>query len=104
MSNDHIQMPTLAIDGSNWVNYQDCIVPILRVKKLADHFTSDTVTGRYTTAGDVNGCTPAQHWADDGILTKIILNASILNAIYTQVKGGATVKAIWDALKTLFEG
>src|SRR5258708_16927229 len=104
MSNDHIQMPTLAIDGSNWVNYQDCIVPILRVKKLADHFTSDTVTGRYTTAGDVNGLTPAQRWAEDEDLALVMLSTLIPDAIYTQVKGSNSVKSLWDALKTLFEG
>ena len=34
----------------------------------------------------------------------IMLCASILDAIYTQVKGGNTVKALWNTLKTLFEG
>src|SRR5260370_9717097 len=33
-----------------------------------------------------------------------MLCASILDAIYTQVKGGNTVKALWNTLKTLFEG
>ena len=104
MSDEHIQMPMLATDGSNWVNYRDRLIVIFQFKKLEDHLVSNTVTHYYTDAGDVNGCMPAQCWANDKILTKIILNASILDAIYTQVKGGATVKAIWDALKTLFEG
>ncbi len=104
MSDEHIQMPMLATDGSNWVNYRDRLIVIFQFKKLEDHLVSNTVTHYYTDTGDVNGCMPAQHWADDEILTKIILNASILDAIYTQVKGGATVKAIWDTLKTLFKG
>ncbi len=104
MSDKCIQMPMLATDGSNWVNYRDQLIVIFQFKKLEDHLVSNTVTRYYTDTGDVNGHTPAQRWADDEILTKIILNASIPDAIYTQVKGGATVKAIWDALKTLFEG
>src|SRR5260370_8831290 len=104
MSDEHIQTPMLAADGSNWVNYRDCLIVIFQFKKLEDHLVSNTVTCYYTNAGDVNGRMPAQCWADDEILTKIILNASILDAIYTQVKGSTTVKAVWDTLKTLFEG
>jgi len=104
MSDEHIQTPTLAIDGNNWVNYCDCIIPILQVKKLADHLTSNTVTARYTIAGDVNGLTPAQHWVEDEDLALVTLCTLIPDAIYTQVKGGNTVKALWNTLKTLFEG
>ncbi len=101
MSDECIQTPMLAIDGSNWVNYRDWLIVIFQFKKLKDHLVSDTVTCYYTDAGDVNGCMPAQHWADNQILTKAILNTSILDTIYTQVKGVATLKAIWHTLKTL---
>src|SRR5713226_9535613 len=104
MSDKCIQMPMLATDGSNWVNYRDRLIVIFQFKKLEDHLISNTVTHYYTDTGDVIGCTPAQCWANDEILTKIILNTSIPDTIYIQVKGSTTVKAIWDALKTLFKG
>jgi LTR polyprotein gag-polypeptide-like protein len=104
MSDECINMPMLTVDGSNWVNYHDHIVPILRVKKLADHLVSNTPTPRYMNAGNINGLTPAQHWAKDEDITVVMLNALIPDAIYTQVKGGNSVKALWDTLKSLFEG
>jgi LTR polyprotein gag-polypeptide-like protein/Pol polyprotein len=97
-------MPMLAIDGSNWVNYHDHIVPILQVKKLADHLVSDTPTPHYTNAGNINGLTPAQCWAKDEDITVVMLNTLIPDTIYIQVKGGNSVKALWDTLKLLFEG
>jgi LTR polyprotein gag-polypeptide-like protein len=104
MSDECINMPMLTADGSNWINYCDCLVVILWVKKLADHLMNNTVTAHYITTSDVNGLTPTQCWADNEDLTLMILNASILDAIYTQVKGGTNIKAIWDALRLLFEG
>jgi LTR polyprotein gag-polypeptide-like protein len=104
MSDERVNTPMLTIDGSNWVNYHDRIVPILQVKKLADHLISDTPTPRYTNAGDINSLTPAQCWAEDKDITVVMLNASILDVIYTQVKGSNSVKALWDALKSLFKG
>jgi len=99
----YIPTPMLAADGSNWVNYRDRLMVILRVKKLTDHLANDTVTARYTNAGDVDGLTPAQRWADDEDLTLVIINASIPDVIYAQVKGGTNVKAVWDTLKSLSE-
>jgi hypothetical protein len=104
MSDKCINTPTLAADGSNWVNYRDRLVAILQAKKLADHLVSDVVTARYNAAGNVNGLMPAQRWSDDEDTTLVILNGSIPDAIYTQVKGGTNIKAIWDALRLLFEG
>jgi LTR polyprotein gag-polypeptide-like protein len=104
MSNECISVPTLAANGSNWVNYQDHLVVILWVKKLSDHLISDILTLHHIIPGDVNGLMPAQCWADNEDIILIILNASIPDAIYTQVKGSTNIKAVWDTLKTLFEG
>jgi hypothetical protein len=104
MNDEYISIPMLTTDGSNWVNYQDRLVVILQVKKLLDHLISDTLTLCYTIPNDVNGLMPVQCWANNEDLTLMILNASILDTIYTQVKGGTNVKATWDALKLLFKG
>jgi hypothetical protein len=104
MSDERITVPMLSEDGSNWVNYRDRISVILRHRKLYDHFTSDVPTPRYVDAGDIDGQTPQMRWDDDEVLAKIVLNSSLPDSVYTQVKDSANIKSTWDALITLFQG
>jgi hypothetical protein len=96
MSNKCVNTPMLTVDGSNWVNYHDRIVPILWVKKLADHLISNTPTPCYMNAGDINGLTPAQHWAKDKDITVVMLNTLIPEYRYNAITIVDPVTAIYS--------
>ena len=65
MSTDRITITKLASDSSNWVMYRDQMTLTFRSQQWSNHFTTTTVPQSYINAGDINGQTPDQQWAQE---------------------------------------
>ena len=102
-STHKLHVEKLVADGTNWVSYRDRMIWSLRSRGLMDHLTNDTITNAYITLGDINNRTPQMRWDADEATTMHVIAASIPNSVFTNVKGHTTAKAVWDALKSLYE-
>jgi gag-polypeptide of LTR copia-type len=93
----------LAADGSNWVNYRDRMLLLIRSQKWKDHLTENSPTKRYIAAGNVDGATPNEQWEDDQAALINLIASSIPDSVFNKVKDKANTKGVWEALKDLHE-
>jgi hypothetical protein len=105
MSDDlQINIPKLAVDGSNWVIYRDRMIWAMDSHMLSDHLTNDSMPQAYPAAGTVNGAPAATQWAHGEATVKQAIAASVPDSVFNRIKGGTCAKDIWDAVKALLEG
>jgi len=56
-----VQVPRLALDGSNWVIYHDRLKWVLQISNFNDHSLSDSPSAAYIALGDVRDVTLNDH-------------------------------------------
>ena len=99
-----LHLPKLAADGSNWITYRDRIKWTITMRGLGDHLTDNTITAKYTSAGEIGGLKAEQRWTADKIAVNQILGATIPDLVFNQIKTAYEPKDVWEMLKALFEG
>src|SRR5258708_15941173 len=104
MGEDRLHLPKLAAKGVNWIMYHDRIQWSLKMRGLGDHLTSKAVTKSYTNAGDIGRVSPAQRCVRDKITASGLLDATIPDEVFRDIKSSETVMDVWAQLKALFEG
>ncbi|KAN0123101.1 hypothetical protein V8E52_003054 [Russula decolorans] len=104
MSEEKLHLPKLAEDGSNWITYRNRMQWSMKMRGLGDHLTNTTTTKSYIDAGDVGGLSPSQRWAKDEIKASWLLDATIPDELFHNIKDTANVKEVWEKLKGVFEG
>src|SRR5260370_14531279 len=104
MGEDRLHLPKLVADSANWITYCDRIQWSMKMRGLGDHLTSKAVTKLYTNAGDIGGVSPAQRWVRDEITASGLLDATIPDEVFWDIKSSETVMDVWAQLKALFEG
>jgi hypothetical protein len=57
---DKVTIPKLADNGSNWIDYRDCVVWLLESQNIDEHIENDTIPSSYSTTGEVGGLKPDQ--------------------------------------------
>ena len=62
------------------------------------------MTAEYMTVGKVGHLEADQHWSLDQSVIKQLITTSVPDSVFNAIKGGATAKDVWDALKKLYEG
>jgi LTR polyprotein gag-polypeptide-like protein len=105
MSTDlKLHLPMLAMDGSNWITYHNCISWLLKMRGLSDHLTSIAATVPYKSTGTINRLTPKECWTTDENAASQLIGAMIPDSVFHKIKMANHVKDLWDTLKALFEG
>ena len=104
MSKEHIHLPKLAEDRSNWIIYRNHITWTMNMRGLRDHLMSETITKAYTDAGTVGGLSADQCWERDGFRASSILEAMIPDDLFHKIQDTKTVKEVWAKLKAEYEG
>jgi len=99
-----LDLVRLASDGSNWVSYRDRLTITLKMKRWQEHLTEDAVTQAYNDRSTINGIASEMRWEDDDQAVKHVIMNSVPDEVFNRIKGGASVKAWWDSLKTICEG
>jgi gag-polypeptide of LTR copia-type len=93
----------LAADGSNWENYRDRMVLIIKSHKWKDHLTNDSLTKRYIDGGTIGGVAPLERWEDDEAALMNLIVSLIPNSAFNRIKDKSNAKEAWEALKDLHE-
>jgi gag-polypeptide of LTR copia-type len=93
----------LAADGSNWVNYRDRMMLVIRSHKWKDHLTNDSPMTRYVDGGTINGVTAEERWEDDEAALINLIASSIPDSAFNKIKNKTKAKEVWTALKDLHE-
>jgi hypothetical protein len=96
---DKIILPRLTDNGSNWIDYQDCIMWLLESQNIEEHIEHNTAPSSYTTAGKVSGIEPIEHWKKEKMTIKQIIGPSLPCSPFSYVKGQKTVQGVWVILK-----
>jgi hypothetical protein len=78
----------------------------MKMRGLGDHLTNTATTKSYIDAGDIGGLSPAQRWVKDEIKASglLLVDATIPDEVFHEIKDTANVKKVWDKLKGEFEG
>jgi gag-polypeptide of LTR copia-type len=93
----------LAADGSNWENYRDRMILIVKSHKWKDHLTNTSPTKRYIDGGTISGATPDERWEDDEAALMNLIASSIPDSAFNKIKDKSNAKEAWEALKELHE-
>jgi gag-polypeptide of LTR copia-type len=93
----------LAADGSNWVNYHDRMMLVIRSHKWKDHLTNDSPTTHYVDGGTINGVTPKEQWEDNEAALINLIALLIPDSAFNKIKNKTKAKEVWTALKDLHE-
>jgi gag-polypeptide of LTR copia-type len=93
----------LAADGSNWENYRDRMVLIIKSHKWKDHLTNDSPTKRYIDGGTIGGVVLLERWEDDEAVLMNLIALSIPDSAFNRIKDKSNAKEAWKALKDLHE-
>src|SRR5579863_3868268 len=100
---DKVTIPKLTDNGSNWVDYHDCILWLLNSQTIDIHIKHNSPSTEYTTIGKVGGLEPTECWRKEETIIKQVIGASIPYSAFTHIKGQKTVKDIWAVLKTIYK-
>jgi gag-polypeptide of LTR copia-type len=93
----------LSPDRANWVTFCNYLLYSLDSSCLCEHIQSNSVPTSYTTAGDINGLMPIDHWArEEGVIRTMIGN-SIPDLAFNKIKSHSAVKDIYDTLKQVYK-
>ena len=103
MSDDRTAITKLAMDGSNWVTYRDCMNWLFKSHLWSDHLTSATITQPYLDAGDVNGQTPPQRWAAEEAAVNNMIATSVPDYVFTCIKDKTTTMEVWAAVNAVHQ-
>jgi gag-polypeptide of LTR copia-type len=93
----------LAADRSNWENYRDRMVLIIKSHKWKDCLTNDLPTKRYINSSTIGGVTPLKWWEEDEAVLMNLIVSSIPDLTFNKIKDKSSVKEVWEALKDLHE-
>ena len=96
-------IPKLAVDGSNWVIFRDCLLWVLDTNSLSDHLTHDTAPTSYTNAGTVGNLGPNERRRKEEGLVRQIIGAMIPDTTFNRIKGCTNTKDTWNALKRIYK-
>jgi len=100
---DKITIPKLSDDGSNWVDYRDCVLWLLESQTIDDHIDHDSPPTAYQNQGKVGGVEYADRWKKEETAIKQVISPSIPCAAFSRIKGQKNVKGVWDILKQIYE-
>ena len=100
---NRMTLPKLAVDGSNWVTYRDCVLWMIRLRQCLDHFSSASITPTYTAAGDINGVSPAAHWANEESTIMTLILASVPDHVFNCIKTKMNSFEVWNTIKAIYQ-
>jgi hypothetical protein len=100
---DKVTIPKLADDGSNWIDYRDCVVWLLESQNIDEHIENDTIPSSYSTTGEVGGLKLDQHWKKEEMNIKQVIGPSLPCGAFSRIKGQKTVHGVWALLKQIYE-
>jgi len=100
---DKITIPKLSDDGSNWVDYRDCVLWLLESQTIDDHIDHDSPPTAYQNQGKVGRVEYTDHWKKEETAIKQVISPSIPHAAFSCIKGQKNVKGVWDILKQIYE-
>ena len=100
---NRMTLPKLPTDRSNWVTYRDCILWMIRQRQWLDHFSSASITPAYTAAGDINGVSPATHWANEESTIMTLIPASVPDHVFNRIKTKTNSFEVWNTIKAIYQ-
>jgi hypothetical protein len=103
MSENHITLTKLALNGHNWVSYRNHIEWVFNTCQWSQHLTEASVTQEYLNAGDIGGVTPQNRWAAEERTIKELISDSIPDSVFSKIKSKPNIREIWTTLRVLYE-
>ena len=104
MGKEQLHLPKLISNGTNWIAYRDRMEWSLKMRGLGDHLTHKATTISYFDAGQIGRFSPAQRWVRDEVTASSLLDTTIPNELFQEIKNLGTMMEVWAKLKELFEG
>ena len=112
-----LQVPTLSVDGSNWLYYKARVEWAVGSKGLTGHLSGlvakpkDPAHGKYPswkpTAAEqklmIEYPEKLKPWIKDDGYVKQVIAASLSESLFLHVQKEETAKGVWDALMNLFQ-
>ncbi len=102
MFDEKIPIPKLSLDGSNWVTYRDRLTSAVRSCDLDDHLTSAVITQECIDDGIINNRSPQRRWRAEEKIVKALIESSVPDIIFNDIKDLPTAKEAWDAVIAKF--
>ena len=76
----------------------------LKMRGLGDHLTHKATMILYFDAGQIGRFSLAQQWVRDEVTTSGLLDVTIPDELFQEIKNLDTMMEVWAKLKELFEG
>src|SRR5258707_871166 len=103
MGKERLHLPKLVVDRSNWIAYRDRIQWSMKMRGLGDHLTHKAVIRSYLDAGDISRVSLIHQWVGDEITASGLLDATIPDEVFREIKNTEHVMEVWDSKKRIFE-
>ena len=104
MGKEWLCLPKLISNGTNWIAYHDCMEWSLKMRGLGDHLTHKATTILYFNTSQIGRFSPAQQWVRDEVTASGLLDMTIPDELFREIKNLNTMMEVWAKLKELFEG
>ena len=98
-----ISIVKLHADGSNWVNFWDCMTWHLGARDWLMHLSELTTSETYTAASDINSRTLNQQWQAEEKLVKNIITSCVPDQIFASIKNKPSIMEVWNTIKALYQ-
>ena len=102
-NNPKISIPRLLPNGTNWVIYCDHFLWAMENNLLDVHLQNENAPSEYADAGTINGLDTATRWKKGEGGVKQLIAVTILDTIFSRLKGSTHAKDVWESLKKYFE-
>ncbi len=102
MFDEKIPIPKLSLDGSNWVTYCNRLTSAVCSHDLDDHLTSAVITQECIDDSTINNHSPQRRWRAKEKIVKALIESSVPDIIFNDIKDLPTAKEAWDVVIAKF--
>ena len=73
------------------------------MRRWSAHLTSMGTPAAYALAGDINGVSADDRWANEEAIAMDMIAASVPDPVFNQIKAKTTTMEVWNAIKDIYQ-